>query len=141
MVSSAARDPFDSMIQREMTITGNIELGKTGEAFAQDCALQRGYQVLGSNIRTPYGEIDLVLRKEDLLVFAEVKTRTSYRYGFPEQAVNKSKLEHMIQSAQHYLTEEKMDCGWRLDVIAVLYDAHNQTAKDILWIENVTADE
>ena len=124
-----------------MTLNGKIELGKIGETCAQVCAHHCGYQVLDSNIRTPYGEIDLVLRKDDLIVFAEVKTRTSYRYGFPEQAVNQSKLEHMIQSAQHYLTEGKMDCGWRLDVIAVLYDAHNQTAKDILWIENVTADE
>ncbi len=97
-------------------------VGKWGETVAADFLERRGYQVLARNVRTAYGEIDLIARHETGgLVFVEVKTRTNSRFGYPEEAVDARKLGHLVSSAQAYMNErpQEADQGWRIDVIAV----------------------
>jgi putative endonuclease len=95
-------------------------IGKWGEELAADFLTRRGYRVIERNERTPYGEIDLVARMDDVLVFVEVKTRTSTRFGLPEEAVTAQKQEHMRSAAQDYLQRHPdMDGDWRCDVIAI----------------------
>lgn len=74
--------------------------------------------MLERNLRTPYGEIDLVARKDDLTVFVEVKARTSRSLGPPEIAVGPRKKAHMLACAQHYAQQNLVD-HWRVDVISV----------------------
>jgi putative endonuclease len=77
---------------------------------------------LGRNERSRYGEIDLLARAPDgMLVFVEVKTRTSRSFGYPEEAVDARKLEHLVSAAEAYLLEhpEMDEQGWRIDVIAI----------------------
>ena len=62
-------------------------LGKWGEKVAEDFLIQKGFLITGRNIRTPYGEIDLVGMEGSTLVFIEVKTRTSAESGLPEDSV------------------------------------------------------
>ncbi len=97
-------------------------VGKWGETIAAHYLEKQGYLVLDRNARTPYGEIDLVVRHETgELVFVEVKTRTSGRFGNPEEAVDARKLEHLINSAQAYMDDRPVEFehGWRIDVIAI----------------------
>jgi putative endonuclease len=96
----------------------NQEIGRWGESAAAEYLCTLGYELLGRNLRTPFGEIDLLVRSAGLIVFVEVKTRTSSTFGPPEQAVSPRKLQHMIQAAQYYAAVHDIDY-WQIDVIAV----------------------
>lgn len=107
------------------------EIGRWGEAHAADYLIEQGYKILGRNERTPYGEIDLVAlmvsepsaepsQAQEVLLFVEVKTRTSLTFGYPEEAVTPRKQINMISAAQHYLQEHPdLDLDWRIDVISI----------------------
>ena len=107
------------------------EIGRWGEAHAANYLIEQGYKILGRNERTPYGEIDLVAlmvsdptaepsQSQEVLLFVEVKTRTSRTFGYPEEAVTPRKQINMISAAQHYLQEHPdLDLDWRIDVISI----------------------
>ncbi|GAB4460879.1 MAG: YraN family protein [Anaerolineales bacterium] len=99
-------------------MTHNQRVGKWGEQTAAQYLAQKGCEILGQNVRTPYGEIDIVARQGDLTLFVEVKTRTSNRMGLPEEAITARKREHMIACAEHYAAEHEID-HWQIDVISV----------------------
>ena len=95
-------------------------LGQWGEQFAGDYLLARGYTIVERNVRTAYGEIDLVARQGDTLVFVEVKTRSSRAFGYPEEAITAKKRDHLLRASQAYLQEHTQSpCDWRIDVIAI----------------------
>jgi putative endonuclease len=87
--------------------------------------------VLERNVRTPYGEIDIIARQEfqnldsssgasQVIVFIEVKTRSTRAFGPPEGSITQRKQEHMLAAAQSYLQEHpELDGDWRIDVIAI----------------------
>ena len=103
------------------------ELGKWGEKLAADFLVKQGYTIVARNVRTPYGEVDLISQQPDksnpdgmTIVFVEVKTRRTQSYGFPEESITTSKQEHLISAALHYLQEHpEFDQDWRIDVIAI----------------------
>lgn len=68
-------------------MTHNQRVGKWGEKAAASYLNTHGYEIVKINVRTPYGEIDLIAKKDDLMIFVEVKARTSKNYGPPEVAV------------------------------------------------------
>ena len=97
-------------------------VGAWGEALAAAFFERLGYNVVARNIRTPYGEIDLVVRQPDGgTVFVEVKTRTSGSFGYPEEAVDARKLAHIISSAQAYMLDQpgEAEQSWRIDVVSI----------------------
>jgi len=96
----------------------NQKIGAWGEDVAAEYLEDHKYTILGRNIRTPYGEIDIIAEKEDFTSFVEVKTRTSKSYGPPEISVTPRKQEHMLAAAEHYAQENGID-HWQIDVIAV----------------------
>ncbi|MBN1438129.1 MAG: YraN family protein [Anaerolineales bacterium] len=106
-----------------MTVRGkahNKILGDQGERAAAESLRRAGYEIIGRNLRTPYGEVDLVARHMGFTVFVEVKTRRSRAHGLPEEAVTARKRTRLIRSAQHYLQERGLlDTPWRIDVVAV----------------------
>ncbi|MEN6411004.1 MAG: YraN family protein [Anaerolineaceae bacterium] len=96
-------------------------LGRWGEDAALAHLESRGYCLVQRNYRTPYGEIDLVMRDGDALVFVEVKTRTSTHYGQPEDAVTLLKQSHLQQAAQQFMQEHpEYEDEWRVDVVSIL---------------------
>ena len=97
-----------------------MALGRWGEEVAADYLQQRGYTILGRNVRTPYGELDLVARRGDIMVFVEVKMRSTEAFGLPEESVTEKKREHILASAAAFLQEHpELDGDWQVDVIAI----------------------
>jgi putative endonuclease len=95
-------------------------LGQWGESRAADYLSGKGYKIVARNVRTEYGEIDLVASQGNEIVFVEVKTRSSLNYGYPEEAVTEQKKQHLVDAAQAYLqSQEPGEVMWRIDVIAV----------------------
>jgi putative endonuclease len=93
-------------------------IGQWGEATAVEHLLKLGYEILARNIRTPYGEIDVVARRGDITIFIEVKTRTSHTMGLPEDSITTRKRQHMIAAAEHYAAEIEID-HWQIDVLSI----------------------
>jgi putative endonuclease len=93
-------------------------VGTWGERAAAEYLAAKGYEILFRNLRTPYGEIDLLVRKDGFLIFVEVKARTSASLGPPEIAVSPRKQAHMVASAEYYSQHNGVD-HWRIDVITV----------------------
>ena len=98
----------------------NQEIGKLGEDIAVNYLKQKGYKILDRNFECRQGELDIIALDKKEIVFIEVKTRTSNRYGLPSEAVNKIKQKHMLQSIKYYLyTRNLNDEFVRIDVIEV----------------------
>lgn len=93
-------------------------IGQWGESVATEYLEEHGYKVVTRNARTPYGEIDIVAEKEGQIIFVEVKTRTTKKFGPPEMAVTPRKQEHMMAAAAFYAAEHNID-HWQIDVIAI----------------------
>ncbi len=101
-----------------------ISLGRQGEEIAANYLQQQGYEILARNYRCRYGELDIICRKNKLIVFVEVKTRRSDLFGSPEEAITKSKIEHIKKAALFYLAENRT--FWRetrFDVVTIMMKA------------------
>ena len=97
-----------------------ITTGKEGERIAADFLKKNGYRICETNFRCPIGEIDIIARDKNTLVFIEVKTRKSEELGYPEEAVGIKKQRKMSQLALWYLQQKKVaDTDARFDVIAI----------------------
>ena len=99
---------------------GRLALGDYGERLAARYLTGRGMVVLDRNWRTPAGEIDLLLREDDVLVVCEVKTRTRDACGLPHEAVDQVKVERLRRVADEWLAghaAEPRDV--RVDLVAV----------------------
>jgi len=96
----------------------NQRIGKWGEDTAAEYLTEHGYEIVSRNVRTPYGEIDIIAKQTDTTIFVEVKTRTSNKMGLPEESITPRKREHMLAAADYYATEHEID-HWQIDVIAI----------------------
>ena len=96
----------------------NQRIGQWGESIAADYLTQHGHEIIARNVRTPFGEIDIITKQGDVIIFVEVKTRTSNKMGLPEESITPRKQEHMLACAQHYASEHEID-HWQIDVISV----------------------
>ncbi|HNX91908.1 MAG TPA: YraN family protein [Syntrophomonas sp.] len=101
-----------------------IALGRQGEEIAANYLQKQGYEILARNFRCRYGELDIICRKNAVIVFVEVKTRRSELFGSPEEAITRSKIEHIRKVALFYLAENKTHCReTRFDVISIMMKA------------------
>ena len=97
-----------------------VSVGPAGERLAAEYLTARGYKIAASNFRTKFGEIDLVCLDGDVVVFVEVKTRTSGRYGRPVEAVSPEKQRRLSMAAGIFLSREAWDDRRaRFDVLGV----------------------
>lgn len=97
----------------------NRNLGDFGECAAAEYLKSEGYEILARNFRAAHGEIDIVARDGGFLVFVEVKTRSSEKYGFPSEAVDYNKRKHMRLAAEEYYRANPTDLEIRFDVTEV----------------------
>ena len=97
--------------------------GAKGERVAERYLISRGYEILERQWRIRQGEIDLIVRKDDEIVFVEVKTRRGTRFGIPEEAVTSIKRERLRFAAWAYLaTAGLTEVPFRIDVIAIVWN-------------------
>lgn len=102
----------------------NSALGAYGERVAARRLVEDGLVLLDRNWRCDEGEIDLVLRDGEVLVFCEVKTRTSAAYGHPLEAVDEVKTERLVRLAGRWIAEHGVVApDVRFDMVAVLRSA------------------
>jgi len=105
----------------------NAAIGRLGETYAADFLVRQGYEILEKNYRKQYGEVDIIARDRDTLVFIEVKTRRSILYGLPHDAVDQRKQRQLSRIAQEYLVSRRMqDAAARFDVLGVTLDQQNR---------------
>lgn len=104
----------------------NRELGILGEDYATNWLSKQGYQILDRNWRGTRVELDLVTKKNNTIVFVEVKTRSSNYCGFPAEAITATKLQNIKSAALQWLdAHDAKSTGLRIDVIALLYRGSN----------------
>ncbi|MDO8599574.1 MAG: YraN family protein [bacterium] len=95
--------------------------GTAGEDLAATYLEQKGYRILERNARTRVGELDLVCQLGRVLVFVEVKTRTSAAFGHPEESVTHAKQQHLVRAAHAYVSSHTAfrTTPFRIDVVAI----------------------
>jgi putative endonuclease len=98
----------------------SYELGRQGEEIAEQYLLDKGYKVLERNYHSQQGEIDLVAREGEFLVFVEVKSYSFRSLGTPQGAVRKNKKGSIVHAAETYLYKNKIkDTYCRFDVVTI----------------------
>lgn len=100
----------------------NKRLGQTGENIAVRFLEKAGYIILEKNFRySRFSEIDIIAKDKDTIVFVEVKTRTTTRYGHPFEAINHKKLLNIFKAGLAYLQQTSSDYKkYRIDIISVI---------------------
>ena len=96
------------------------DLGKEGELIAQQFLQKKGFQILHCNWQHLRYEVDIVAYDKEFLVFIEVKTRSSMRYGFPDESVDFKKEKMLIEAAEIYLEKKDLFNEVRFDIVSVI---------------------
>lgn len=97
------------------------DLGEWGEDLAASYLEDNNWTVRTRNYETPFGECDLIVTKDDVLAFVEVKTRRTKKFGPPEEAITPTKQNHLRNIAKYYLQENEPDRQCRFDVVAIQF--------------------
>jgi len=103
------------------------ELGKKGEELALRFLKKKGYRIIEKNYVCKMGEMDIIGKEKDTLVFIEVKTRASTEFGPPQLAVHSSKQRQLSKVALNYLNEKRLnDVKARFDVVAIVLEQNRE---------------
>ncbi len=102
-----------------MDMTEKSERGAEGERLAAQLLEEKGYTILERNYRYKRSEIDLIVRREDWLIFVEVKTRTSDAFGFPEEFVDANQRKKIFEGADYFMFITQWSGNVRYDIVAV----------------------
>ena len=98
----------------------NKKIGKKGELLAEKLLERNGYEILERNFHTRFGEIDIVAIDGDTLTFVEVKTRIGDKFGKPEEAVGKKKIQAITKAGEYFrLIRKDLPEAERIDVVAI----------------------
>lgn len=117
-------------------LSKRLALGQRAEALAATYLEERGYTVVARNWRRPEGELDLVVTRDGLCVFVEVRSRTGVERGHPLETVNASKRARVLRAARLYLDEEKPPAAvFRFDVVGVTFSL-DDTPPELVHIED-----
>ncbi len=100
-------------------MSDNIKRGKEGEQLAADFLVQKGFEIVERNYRHKQGEIDLIVKKANWLIFVEVKARSSYAFGHPEEFVDYKKVKTILEVADHYIYKTDWQGNVRYDIVSV----------------------
>lgn len=117
----------------------NLQLGKIGEGVAVKYLQKQGFQIIERNFKKRYGEIDIVAKDRDTLVFVEVKTRSPGEFGLPEEAITPWKLKSLVKSAQYYkMLHPELPDLLRIDFVGVEFGTDGKV-KEIKLIKNISS--
>lgn len=114
-------------------------LAVLGEDLACEYLRKKGYKIIERNFRKGYGELDIVAIHKNILIFVEVKTRTSNSFGTPFESVTYSKIKTLTKTAQFYkMGNSRLPEAMRLDAVSVILDKENNL-QEIEHIENISS--
>ena len=115
---------------------GTTTFGREGENLAKVYLEKKGYKFLDRNFKRIHGEVDLIMMDGDVIVFVEVKTRTTRSSESPIESISEQKLNHVRRAAEHYLYEKQIEDRYcRFDAIGVQIIAgqpHIEHLEDVL---------
>ena len=101
----------------------NKDIGSFGEALARDYLISKGYKILNMNFRNKFGEIDIICKKNNLLIFCEIKSRYSHSFGSPIESITCYKQKQIIKLSELYLISKKYyNFNVRYDIIEVIFN-------------------
>ncbi|MDP4127260.1 MAG: YraN family protein [Bacillota bacterium] len=109
-------------------------LGKAGEEFAARLLTESGFKIITRNYRCPKGEMDIIARDGDMLVFIEVRTRRSSYRGWGEETITQQKARRLQAIASYYILQQRY-ASWpslRFDVLAIRWTKENP---DTIWVK------
>lgn len=109
----------------------HLDTGKLGEDKAAAFLQDKGYEILVRNYRFRHSEIDIIAKKNKILAFIEVKTRTNVSFGMPEEFVDATKRRLIMKAAEQYIFDTDWHGDIRFDVISVIITQHTA------WIEHI----
>ncbi len=109
------------------------KLGTKGEQIANNYLLNKGYKILNRNWRAGKKEIDIIAEKNLILVFFEIKTRTGYDFGFPEESVNKKKQNFIKSAAETYIFQNPNYNIIQFDIISIILEG--DIVKELIHFE------
>jgi putative endonuclease len=116
------------------------DTGILGERLAAEFLRERGYPVVETNYRCPEGEIDIVARHGDSLVFVEVRTKQSRQFGTPEESITPVKKKRLrLAEARYHEAHDDLPEQWRIDVVVVELSRGQPTRIEL--IENAVGEE
>lgn len=111
--------------------------GLSGEIAAKAFLENKGYKIIATNVNFPnVGELDIIAKDGQTLVFVEVRTRSDDRFGEPFSSITKSKIKKIVAASRMYLRENKIYCeGYRYDVIGIFHSQieHLENAFYAYW--------
>jgi putative endonuclease len=113
----------------------NKIFGKAGESIAVKYLQKKGYEILEQNFRTKMGEIDIIARQNERVIFVEVKRRSSGRFGKGYEAVGWHKQQQIIKVAHYYIKINELKVLCRFDVISIDGEEikHIENAFGVKW--------
>jgi putative endonuclease len=100
-------------------VSNTTETGQHGERLAANFLESKGFEIVERNYRCGRAEVDLIARKENWLLFIEVKTRTSTQYGHPEEFVDSGKMSRLYFAAEQYIYRTNWQGHVRFDIVSV----------------------
>lgn len=111
------------------------EIGRQGEALAADFLFARGFNLVAKNWRCRLGEIDLIVEREGIIHFVEVKARRTTTFGYPEEAVSYAKRRRWFHAIEAWLQLNPKVQRYQADVISILFET---AGPKVDWIENIS---
>ena len=113
-------------------------LGTCAEKWAKQHLVNQGLSFVASNYKSPRGEIDLIMKEGQVLVFVEVRLRSTKKYGSSADSINYKKQQHIIHAARHFLQANPQ---WnqsicRFDTVCLDKDNGNDQKYQVEWLRN-----
>lgn len=102
----------------------NRKTGFLAEDLAVKALQDKGYKILERNFKDRFGEIDIIAKDKDVLVFVEVKAKKGIVFGLPEEMINSNKLRKIQKMAEIYIDGKTIPC--RIDVVAIILSETNE---------------
>jgi len=121
-------------MKKDSYVDSNLR-GKWGEALALDFLVKKKYTAVDTGYRSRFGEIDLIVKDDEFLVFVEVKLRKNAKFGHAREYVGKAKQEKLRMTAEMWLSENETSLQPRFDVIEI-YAPYEPRPPEIIHIEN-----
>lgn len=109
----------------------HIELGQEGERIAVNHLVNKGFDIVDRNYKWKNSEVDIICKKDNVLIVVEVKTRNSIALGEPYLSVTRSKQRQIIKVTNHYIEQKNVQEEIQFDVISIILNQHQTKIEHI----------